>query len=61
MKKLLLLFVFLFTANLATAQNIAFEQVGIKVQPGKAAFVLDLLDDFYGNIEKPENVSISLN
>ena len=33
MKKLLLLFVFLFTANLATAQNIAFEQVGIKVQP----------------------------
>ena len=61
MKKLLLLFVFLFTANFATSQNIAFEQVGIKVQPGKAAFVLDLLDDFYGNIEKPENVSISLN
>ena len=61
MKKLTLLLVFLISTNFALAQNIAFEQVGIKVQPGKASFVLDLLDDFYGNIEKPDNVSISLN
>jgi len=60
MRKLTLL-LFIISANFALAQNITFEQVGIKVQPEKAAYVLDLLDDFYGNIEKPENVSISLN
>jgi hypothetical protein len=60
MRKLTLL-LFIISANFALAQNITFEQVGIKVQPEKASYVLDLLDDFYGNIEKPENVSISLN
>jgi len=61
MKKLTLLLLFLISTNFSLAQNIAFEQVGIKVQPGKASFVLDLLDNFYGNIEKPDDVSISLN
>ena len=60
MRKLTLL-LFIISANFALAQNITFEQVGIKVQAEKASYVLDLLDDFYGNIEKPENVSISLN
>jgi len=61
MKKLTLLLLFLISTNFSLAQNIAFEQVGIKVQPGKASFVLDLLNNFYGNIEKPDDVSISLN
>ena len=60
MKKII--FLILFTAsNLLVAQNIAFEQVAIKVEPGKGQYVLDLLDSFYGNIDKPEGVSISLN
>jgi len=61
MKKLFLFLGFLSFINLSFSQNITFEQVGIKVEPGKASYVLNLLDDFYGSIEKPDNVSISLN
>ena len=59
MKKIILL-LFLATTNLIVAQNITFEQVGLKVENGKAGFVFDLLNDFYGSIEKPEGVNISL-
>ena len=61
MKKIFIFFGFVFFINLSFSQNISFEQVGIKVEPGKAPYVLNLLDEFYGNIEKPKNVSISLN
>ena len=60
MKKIFIFFGFVFFINLSFSQNISFEQVGIKVEPGKAPYVLNLLDEFYGNIEKPNNVSISL-
>tara|TARA_B110000971_G_scaffold66143_1_gene67819 strand:+ start:91 stop:777 length:687 start_codon:yes stop_codon:yes gene_type:complete len=60
MKKIFFLLLFV-TSNIILAQNIAFEQVGIEVKPGNGAYVLGLLDDFYGNIEKPEGVNISLN
>jgi hypothetical protein len=60
MKKVIFLLLFA-ASNLIIAQNIAFEQVGIQVDPGNGSYVLDLLDDFYGNIEKPEGVNISLN
>ena len=60
MKKIIFLILFI-ASNLLVAQNIAFEQVAIKVEPGKGQYVLDLLDSFYGNIDKPEGVSISLN
>jgi len=60
MKKLFLFLGFILFINPTFSQNIAFEQVGIKVEPGKAPYVLNLLDDFYGSIEKPNNVSISL-
>jgi hypothetical protein len=59
MKKIILL-LFFATTNLIVAQNITFEQVGLKVENGKAGFVFDLLNDFYGSIEKPEGVNISL-
>jgi hypothetical protein len=55
---LLLLFIF---SNLLFAQNIAFEQVGISVKPGSGSQVVSLMDEFYGNIDKPEGVNISLN
>ena len=60
MKKISFLILFI-ASNVLVAQNIAFEQVAIKVEPGKGQYVLDLLDSFYGNIDKPEGVSISLN
>ena len=60
MKKIILLLL-LATTNTIVAQNIAFEQVGLKVENGKAGFVFDLLNDFYGSIEKPDGVNISLN
>ena len=60
MKKIIFLILFI-ASNFLVAQNIAFEQVAIKVEPGKGQYVLDLLDSFYGNIDKPEGVSISLN
>ncbi len=60
MKKIMFLLLFA-ASNLAFAQNISFEQVGIQVESGSSAYVLDLLDGFYGNIEKPEGVNISLN
>ena len=54
MKKIFIFFGFVFFINLSFSQNISFEQVGIKVEPGKAPYVLNLLDEFYGNIEKPK-------
>ena len=61
MKTTSLLLGLILSVNLLFSQNISFEQVGIKVEPDKATYVLNLLDDFYGNIEKPKDVSISLN
>ena len=60
MKKLLNLLFIIFSSALV-AQNIAFEQVGIQVKPGSAGHVINLMDGFYGQIEKPEGVNISLN
>ena len=60
MKKLFLFLGFLFFINPTFSQNIAFEQVGIKVEAGKASYVLNLLDDFYGSIEKPDNLQFQL-
>ena len=59
MKKVLFMLLFI-ASNHIIAQNIAFEQVAIKVEAGKGQYVLDLLDSFYGNIDKPEGVNISL-
>ena len=52
MKKVLFMLLFI-ASNHIIAQNIAFEQVAIKVEAGKGQYVLDLLDSFYGNINKP--------
>ena len=42
------------------AQNILWEQVGLKVEEGKATYVLELIDDYYNSFKLPEGVSISL-
>ena len=59
MKKIIFLLLFA-SSSLIFSQNIAFEQVAIKVKPGSSAHVLNLFNDFYGNIEKPEGVNIRL-
>ena len=59
MKKILFI-LFLAISNFIVAQNIAFEQVAIKVKPGSGGQVLSLFNDFYGSIEKPEGVYIRL-
>ena len=53
-------YTFLAISNFIVAQNIAFEQVAIKVKPGSGGQVLSLFNDFYGSIEKPEGVYIRL-
>ena len=58
MKKVLLLLLIL--TQSVTAQNIFWEQVGLSVEPGKAGYVLELVDSFYSEIEMPEGVGISL-
>ena len=55
MKKIIFLLLFA-SSSLIFSQNIAFEQVAIKVKPGSSAHVLNLFNRFYGNIEKPEGV-----
>lgn len=59
MKKLLF-FVLSIVSLGVSAQNIHFEQVGIAVSANSSDYVLGLLDDFYGSIEKPDGVSITL-
>ena len=45
MKKIFFLMLFV-ASNLILAQNIVFEQVALKVKPGSAGQVLDLVDGF---------------
>ena len=59
MKKILL-FIFLACNFIVAQQNITFEQVGIKVNPGSAGYVLDLVDEFYSSIDLPDGVSLYL-
>jgi hypothetical protein len=59
MKKILFLLLFV-ASNIIVAQNIAFEQVAIKVKPGSSSHVLNMINDFYGSIEKPAGVNIRL-
>ena len=59
MKKIFFLMLFV-ASNLILAQNIVFEQVALKVKPGSAGQVLDLVDGFYSEIDKPEGVYITL-
>lgn len=59
MRKILFLIVFV-ASNIIIAQNIAFEQIAIKVKPGSSAHVLNMINDFYGSIEKPAGVNIRL-
>ncbi len=59
MKKIIFIFLLAFSINLS-AQNIVWEQVGLKVNQGTSAFVLELVEAFYTSIEKPEGVAISL-
>ncbi len=59
MKKIYLFFLLLISFSL-TAQNIFWEQVGLKVNQGSSNFVLELVEGFYTSIEKPEGVAISL-
>ena len=59
MKKIIFIFLLAFSINLS-AQNIVWEQVGLKVNQGTSGFVLELVEAFYTNIEKPEGVAISL-
>ena len=58
MKKIFFLMLFV-ASNLILAQNIVFEQVALKVKPGSAGQVLDLVDGFYSEIDKPEGVYIT--
>ncbi len=59
MKKTIFIFLLVFSFSVS-AQNILWEQVGLKVNQGTGNFVLELVDGFYTSIEKPENVVISL-
>jgi len=59
MKKIIFIFLLLISFSL-TAQNIFWEQVGLKVNQGSSNFVLELVEEFYTSIEKPEGVAISL-
>ena len=59
MKKTIFIFLLVFSLSVYS-QNILWEQVGLKVNPGTENFVLELVDSFYTSIEKPENVAISL-
>ena len=59
MKKIIFIFLLLISFSL-TAQNIFWEQVGLKVNQGSSNFVLELVEGFYTSIEKPEGVAISL-
>ena len=59
MKKIIFIFLLLISFSL-TAQNIFWEQVGLKVNQGSSNFVLELIEGFYTSIEKPEGVAISL-
>jgi len=59
MKKIIFIFLLLFSFSLS-AQNIVWEQVGLKVNQGSSNFVLELIEGFYTSIDKPEGVAISL-
>ena len=59
MKKIIFIFLLLISFSL-TAQNIFWEQVGLKVNQGSSNFVLELVEEFYTSIQKPEGVAISL-
>ena len=59
MKKIIFIFLLLISFSL-TAQNIFWEQVGLKVNQGSSNFVLELVEGFYTSIKKPEGVAISL-
>ena len=50
MKKILFI-LFLATSNFIVAQNIAFEQVAIKVKPGSGGQVLSLFNDSMGALK----------
>ena len=58
MKKLLLLLFIVVQSTVA--QQIYWEQVGLKVDSGKAKYVLNLIDSFYSEIEMPDGVSLAL-
>ncbi|MGB0367328.1 MAG: hypothetical protein ACPGC8_06810 [Flavobacteriaceae bacterium] len=60
MKKLTFLLAIAFSYS-ALAQNILWEQTGLKVKEGNGAFVVDVVDKFYSSIEMPDGVSVSLN
>ena len=62
MKKfLLILSIISLTFSSVSAQDqIIWNQVGIEVNDGYGSDLLDLLDSFYGSIELPDGVSISL-
>tara|TARA_B100001564_G_scaffold28302_1_gene20939 strand:+ start:124 stop:813 length:690 start_codon:yes stop_codon:yes gene_type:complete len=59
MKKIIFIFLLVFSFSLS-AQNIVWEQVGLKVNQGSSNFVLELIEGFYTSIDKPEGVAISL-
>ena len=59
MKKIIFIFLLFFSFSLS-AQNIVWEQVGLKVNQGSSNFVLELIEGFYTSIDKPEGVAISL-
>ena len=59
MKKIIFIFLLLVSFSLS-AQNIVWEQVGLKVNQGSSNFVLELVEGFYTSIEKPKGVAISL-
>ena len=60
MKKFFFLLAFISSINLS-AQNFAFEQIGLSVKPGSEATVLKLVEDYYGGVKKPVGVNIALN
>lgn len=59
MKKLIFLISIVLSCNVF-AQNILWEQTGLYVENGNGSFVFDAIDKFYGSIEMPEGVTVSL-
>ena len=61
MKKYLTIAITLFALTIAFGQDqITWNEVGVVAKDGYANNIVQTMDDFYGNIEMPEGVSVSI-
>lgn len=61
MKKYLTIAISLFALTIAFGQDqITWNEVGVVAKDGYANNIVQTMDDFYGNIEMPEGVSVSI-